>query len=97
MRGDKRKNPRKPLERHVWIDAGDGSPLTECVLGNMSETGAKLVLKAPAEFPKEFVLLLTKDGRVARKCRVAWTADKEVGLVFVARLVPAESRTPAPA
>jgi hypothetical protein len=89
MHSDKRRSPRKSIERYVWIDLGDGSPPTECVLGNMSDTGAKLVLRAPREFPNEFILLISKDGRVARKCRVAWTSNNEIGVAFVARLVGA--------
>ena len=87
MLKNKRRSPRKPIERHVWIDREDGSALIECVLGNMSDTGAKLILKAPQEFSGQFVLRLSKDGRVARKCRVAWASANEIGVAFVARLV----------
>jgi hypothetical protein len=86
---NKRKNVRKPIERHVWIDLEDGSQVTECRLVNMSETGAKLALVAPRELPTDFVLRLSKDGRVARKCRLAWSSGNDIGVAFTARLVGA--------
>jgi hypothetical protein len=72
MRSEKRKSSRKPFERRAWIDFGDGKPAYGCVLGNLSETGAKVVVPGNKELPDEFVLRLSPDGRVARKCRVAW-------------------------
>jgi hypothetical protein len=91
MPNDKRRKVRKPIERRVWIDAADGSVVAECKLLNMSETGAKLLLGAPKELPDSFILRLSKDGRVARKCRLAWNSGNEIGVAFTARLVTAES------
>ena len=86
MPKDKRGDPRRPLERTVWIDVA-GATVTECALGDMSDKGARLVFFAPTEVPAEFVLRLTEDGRVARKCKVVWSSDKEVGVEFIARRV----------
>ena len=87
MLSDKRKSQRKPIERHAWLDRANGSPLVECVLGNMSDTGAKLLFTELPELPDQFILRLSVDGRVARKCRVAWKTDKEMGVQFIARLM----------
>jgi len=89
MASNKRKTVRKPIERFVWIDLGDGAPVTECRLSNMSDAGAKLILPSPRELPSNFILRLSKDGRVARKCRLAWSSGKDVGVAFTARLVTA--------
>ena len=61
----------------------------ECVLDNMSETGAKLVFKEEMDLPVNFVLRLSLDGRVARKCRLAWHSGNDIGVEFVARLLSA--------
>ena len=87
MSSNQRKSVRKPMERYVWIDLEDGAPATACRLANMSEGGAKLILQSPRELPGNFILLLSKDGRVARKCRLAWTSGNSVGVAFTARLV----------
>ena len=86
---NKRKTVRKPIERFVWIDLGDGAPVTQCRLSNMSDNGAKLILPSPRELPANFILHLSKDGRVARKCRMVWNSGKDVGVAFTARLVTA--------
>jgi hypothetical protein len=89
MKKDQRKNRRKPFERRVWIETENPTLIAECVVGNLSETGAKLVLKENLDLPVNFVLRLSGDGRVARKCRLAWHSGNEIGVEFVARLVTA--------
>jgi hypothetical protein len=42
MLSEKRKNLRKSFKRLAWIDFEDGSPVVQCAIGDMSETGAKL-------------------------------------------------------
>jgi hypothetical protein len=86
VRAEKRKKPRKALQRRVWIDLSNGAPVIECALGNMSDTGAKLIVPdAVGELPNEFILVLAEDGRVARKCRLAWKDRDEIGVEFTAR------------
>src|SRR3954449_8861032 len=82
---EKRKTRRQPIQRHVWIDLANGTPLIECALGNMSDTGAKLVLPGHKQLPSQFILCLAKDGRVARKCRIAWAEGDTIGVEFTAR------------
>ena len=89
MTPEKRKTSRKPFERRAWIDLEDGPHPLSCVLGNLSDTGAKIIVPSGKELPDEFVLRLTPDGRVARKCRIAWKSGAEVGVAFIARLVTA--------
>ena len=53
----------------------------------MSEFGAKLIFSNKVgALPSQFVLLLARDGRVARQCRLAWKYGEEVGVEFIARL-----------
>lgn len=87
MLPEKRKARRRSLERRVWIDLGDGSPVVECMLRDISNTGGKLIFTEPKELPEQFVLRLVMDGRVARKCRVVWKSGNEIGVAFVAHLV----------
>jgi hypothetical protein len=89
MLSEKRKNSRKHFERRAWIDLGDGKLAFGCVLANLSSTGAKITIPPGKELPDEFVLRLSADGRVARKCRVAWKSAGEAGVAFTARLVQA--------
>jgi hypothetical protein len=92
-----RKKRRLIFERRAWIEPGNGAPVELCIIENLSETGAKLVLRTGKRLPSYFILRLSEDGRVARKCRVAWQSGNESGVEFVARLLntPAREHTEA--
>jgi hypothetical protein len=49
---------------------------------DVSATGAKLVLQAPAEVPDEFIVLLSKHASVRRKCKTAWRSGTNIGVQF---------------
>jgi hypothetical protein len=63
----------------------DGSALGECVMADLSATGARLQVKQPATLPDEFILLLSHSGQLRRKCSVTWRAETEIGVKFTAK------------
>jgi len=91
MEKDQRKNRRKLFERRAWVQFEDGTSIEECLLSNLSERGAKLVFKEKKDLPAHFILRLSMDGRVARKCRLAWHSGNEIGVEFTARLVSGQA------
>lgn len=58
------------------------SPSIDCVIRNMSETGALLVLENPVGIPDEFTLLI-KPEQIKRACRVAWRRADRIGVLFL--------------
>ena len=54
----------------------------DCVIKNMSETGAALEVESPLGIPNDFTLLI-KPEFVKRNCRVAWRSAKRIGVLFV--------------
>jgi len=54
----------------------------DCIIRNMSETGAALEVESPVGIPDEFTLLVKPDF-VKRHCRVAWRSPKRIGVAFV--------------
>jgi hypothetical protein len=50
---------------------------------DVSATGARLRFDRTSELPDEFTLLLTKDGRVRRRCQIVWRNEDLVGIRFV--------------
>ena len=60
----------------------DGSPLVACELCDVSATGAKIAIAKEVALPKSFVLSLSHDGHVRRKCTVAWQFSVVVGVRF---------------
>ena len=77
MAANLRKHPRRPLEMRAYIETP-----TECSVADVSETGAKLMLKDPASIPDEFLLRLRPDLR--KWCRVVWRGADHVGIEFIA-------------
>jgi hypothetical protein len=53
----------------------------DCVVRNLSATGACLEVDSPVGFPDEFTLVIKTDN-VTRPCQVAWRKAKRVGVRF---------------
>ena len=54
----------------------------DCIIRNMSETGAALEVESPVGIPDEFGLLI-KPEYIKRNCRVVWRAASRIGVQFV--------------
>ncbi len=57
----------------------------ECVVADVSETGAKILVQPGVELAEQFDLYFTRDGKVSFKSKVVWRKKDEVGLEFVGR------------
>jgi hypothetical protein len=90
MSQEKRKSVRRTLERMAWVQLPSGTAPQLCRIYDMSSMGARI--SGPDNLPDRFVLLLTPDGSVARKCRVAWRSGNELGVEFIAKKVGAATR-----
>jgi hypothetical protein len=53
----------------------------DCVVRNISETGAALEVASPLGIPETFNLLISGD-HTTRQCQVAWRKDKRIGVAF---------------
>jgi hypothetical protein len=84
MTWDLRKSPRKRVNAAAFLYTTDGQPLGECRLKDISTGGARLALSIAGEVPNEFLLLLSRDGSVRRRCQIAWRAEAQIGVRFVA-------------
>lgn len=71
-----RKSPRHELHYLGQIDLGAGAALLNCIICDISGTGAKLTVGA-SEVPDEFILVLR------RRCRVIRRDDGQIGVRFV--------------
>jgi hypothetical protein len=79
-----RLSPRHRENRRAWVDANDGARLLDCTLWDISEAGVRFTIETPSSVPYEFILVLSKDGKVRRRCRVIWRSDEQVGACFIA-------------
>jgi hypothetical protein len=84
MSSDKRKNVRRPLRQPAMMLNVDGSMLGLCVILDVSATGARLEPPQSIEVPNEFILLLTRNRNVRRRCKVVRRQGSAIGVRFSA-------------
>ena len=76
-----RRSPRLRTFKGGSIIFGVAASI-ECIIRNMSETGAALEVESPVGIPDQFTLLI-KPEFVKRNCRVIWRSAKRIGVAFV--------------
>jgi len=82
MAQERRKSKRRSLGYGAVVISFDGALKRNCVINDISASGAKLRVEAPKELPEEFVLLLSERGQARRRCKIAWRSAQEVGVRF---------------
>ncbi len=55
--------------------------IVDCIIRNMSGTGALLEVAHAASLPDQFILII-KPETLKRSCTVAWRDDKFIGVRF---------------
>ena len=84
---ERRKGERVVFERGfpAQMMAIDGTWRRECVMEDVSETGAKLTVEGSIEglHLKEFFLLLSSTGLAYRRCELAWVNGDQIGVNFL--------------
>lgn len=63
----------------------DGTWRRNCVMEDVSETGAKLTVEGSVEGLnlKEFFLLLSSTGLAYRRCELSWVNGDQIGVTFL--------------
>ena len=81
---EERRAKRKSFSYAGAIDVGVGNELLPCEIADISDGGARVVVFTnPNELPDNIALVLSPNGKVRRRCRVAWRSDTEIGLQFI--------------
>jgi PilZ domain len=84
-----RKSGRVDFERgiHVYIMGIDGTWRRNCLMFDVSQTGARLRIEGSFEGLdlREFFLLLSSTGLAFRRCRMVRIAGDQIGVQFLAR------------
>jgi hypothetical protein len=79
----KKREARRSLRQPGWISFEGGFAARQCVVEDLSGTGAKVTLDDPNTLPTKLRLALTRDARTGRSCEVVWRRGKSVGIKFV--------------
>ncbi len=72
---------RRRALKGAQIIFNDGASVIDCIVRDVSETGAKLKIPSPLGVPDTFTLSVQADN-TRRKCRVAWRRATEMGVAF---------------
>lgn len=87
MAGERGKDGRVTFERGIraHMMAIDGTWRRECLMEDISESGAKLSVQGSVEGLnlKEFFLLLSSTGLAYRRCELNWVNGLQIGVSFL--------------
>lgn len=75
---------KRGVDRHRVLKAGTiefGGAAINCMVRNMSNSGAALDVASPVGIPDRFTLILQADGHHT-SCHVVWRREKRIGVAF---------------
>jgi hypothetical protein len=76
---ERRRGPRADVDEPAYISSHGSS--TRCRVVNISAEGAAIEVPDPLFVPTRFQLM-TETDRVVRDCRIVWTKQNRIGVVF---------------
>ncbi len=82
MNGEKRKDHRQALKYPARIDLDDGNPPVPCLLMDVSQSGARVIIEGH-DLPETFTLLLAGASGTQRRCKVIWRDGNNFGARFL--------------
>ena len=71
--------PRRRMLKAGTIEFGGGG--IDCIVRNLSETGAALEVVTPLFIPDRFTLFIASD-QFKRPCHIVWRKEKRIGVAF---------------
>ena len=81
---EKRRSHRRYTRRDAEVIVTGRAQPVDCVLHDISDTGARLSFSVPPNrLPRTFTLLFFKDSSLKRDCEVMWTAGSFAGVRFI--------------
>lgn len=78
---DKRNSLRRPRNESARIVVNENCAI-DCLLVNLSETGACLEIQSIVGIPEVFQLMINGD-RILRTCHFRWALEGRVGVKFL--------------
>jgi hypothetical protein len=76
---ERRRGPRADVDEPAYISSHGSS--TRCRVVNISAEGAAIDVPDPLFIPTRFQLM-TENDRVVRDCRIVWTKQNRIGVIF---------------
>jgi PilZ domain len=84
MSREQRKKNRRPLHSEARIFVDESTSQIPCWVKDVSESGARLILKSEQDrLPPTFTLLLGPNGLPRRECAVVRQDGLSLGVIFL--------------
>jgi hypothetical protein len=77
---DQRKTVRRRVQCRASFAPNERAPRQDCIVYDLSHTGARILIDPAIELPPEFILLLSR--HVSRRCKLVWRKERQVGVRF---------------
>jgi hypothetical protein len=72
--------PRRRILKAGSIQLGGGGTI-DCIVRNLSKTGAALDVVSPLFIPTRFTLVIQTE-QLERPCRIIWRKERRIGIAF---------------
>jgi len=82
MPSERRNEDRALMNESASIRGLDQTFIAPCVVCNISDHGAKLLIDQAAKVPGEFILALSANRDANRPCHVVWRIGNKMGVRF---------------
>jgi hypothetical protein len=79
----KKRAARKSMRQSGWITLDGGFAARQCVVHDISASGAKIIIDDDNTLPAKLRLAFSRDARTGRNCEVVWRRGKTFGVKFV--------------
>ena len=83
MTAPRKRDARKSMSQPAWITLDGGFAARQCVVQNISSSGAKITVDEAAALPATLRLAFSRDARTGHKCQVIWRSGRSAGVKFV--------------
>ena len=83
MRAPRKREVRKSFGQSAWITLDGGFAARQCVVQDISSSGAKISVDGAASLPAKLRLAFARDARTGRNCQVVWRRGNTAGVKFV--------------
>ena len=77
---EKRAAPRHRVLKHGMLAFGGGGGI-DCMVRNISASGARIDILNPVGLPQAFTLVIETD-HFLRRCHAVWSSAQQIGVAF---------------
>jgi hypothetical protein len=79
----KKRDVRRSVQQKGWITLDGGFAARQCLVHDMSSTGAKITVADSSVLSGRLRLAFSRDANTGRQCNVVWRRGRSFGVKFV--------------